>query len=259
MNQRAAGILAQLRNIQRGVELENHSRISEPHYSESFDLPSADDHEAIWIVRECTSLIEELERVITTTELIEIATKQAQVDPPWSFGRIAQSAALRPVRLGFVQPVRSIPIVRNVPDIVVAYCLMTIPGHDEFLYREQGGGIGWHYHYLIDRRTRTDTVLCWDTRWMPTNPPDDRIRPLFQELHGEGKAKAFGRPDLWKSKKKKSMHLACAPDLLKWSIDTFRCASNDSRPVWPENAVLTPQAGPQNAIQKAPPKTRGKR
>jgi hypothetical protein len=180
-------------------------------------------------------------------ELAQILDKAGyQMRPPepeyvygetWSLGSITLATApVRPIHLGYIEPALRIRVVEYVPDNVVAF-LLEIPGGRDFLEREQHGPIGWHYHYLDSKRARSNIVLCWDTR-VPHQK--GTAHPLFQESHGEGHAEFTARPDLWGTTKKQSMHRVCTPDLGKWPLNTFRCASAKAQPVWPQNAKLTP-------------------
>jgi len=154
----------------------------------------------------------------------------------WSFGNIDVAAPIRRICRGFIEPVRRFPIISTVPDIVVSY-LMEIPGERDLLQREHHAQTGWHYHYLDSTRARSNVVLCWDTRAVLSSA---RPHPLFQETHGEGHARFTARPDCWGNKKKRSMHGVCAPDLQRWKLSEFRCASSKAGPVWPLGATLTP-------------------
>lgn len=156
----------------------------------------------------------------------------------WSFGAILQRAPIRRIHRGYLEPFRRFPVVEDVPEIVVQF-LMRLPGGEDYLDRDNHG-VGWHYHYLPDRRTRSDVILSWDTRWVP--PDQQALRPIFQEKHGEGRYSFQAKPWLWGDAKKQSMHEMCTPDLLKWAIHTFRCASNKAGAVWPVTATLTPMS-----------------
>ncbi|MBY3150284.1 hypothetical protein HFO63_32785 [Rhizobium laguerreae] len=161
----------------------------------------------------------------------------------WSLGSIEQRARIRQIHRGYLEPIRRFSVLEYVPDLVVAY-LARIPGWDDYIKRENHPGVGWHYHYLPDPGRRSDVLLAWDIRWQtPTAHPANRPqqRPLFGEKHGEGKADVQAKPWLWGDKKKESMYRLCAPDLEKWKIQEFRCASNHAEPVWPADAVITPR------------------
>lgn len=158
----------------------------------------------------------------------------------WSFGRVTETAALRQIRNGFLEPRRILPLVSNVPDIVVHF-LITLPGGKDFLDREHHGPVGWHYHYLDMKKRRSDVILCWDTRWPGAVAPSrPAVRPIFQEKHSEGTAHFRARPRRWSDDKCESMHQACEPDLRR-PISEFRCAANKARAVWPLDSILTPR------------------
>lgn len=162
---------------------------------------------------------------------------------PWTFGEATQRAAIRRIHRGFLEPVRRFPILENVPALVVQF-LTKLPGGRDYIKRENHPGVGWHYHYLADRHTRSDVILAWDTRWnpQPNLPPRSLglLRPLFYEKHGEGHTNFHGKPWLWGETKRVSMYDVCTPDLTTWPINEFRCASNKADPVWPTTAKLTP-------------------
>jgi hypothetical protein len=161
----------------------------------------------------------------------------------WTLGSVEQRAPIRQIHRGYLEPIRRFAVLERVPDLVVAF-LARIPGWDDYVKRENHPGVGWHYHYLPDPGRRSDVLLAWDIRWqaptvLPANRPPPR-RPFFGEKHGEGKADVHAKPWLWGDKKKESMYRVCAPDLEKWKIHEFRCASNYAELVWPPGAVLTP-------------------
>lgn len=155
----------------------------------------------------------------------------------WSFGRVLETAALRPIRNGSLEPKRIVPLVLKVLELVVHF-LITLPGGKDFLESERHGPVGWHYHYLDKRKRGSDVILCWDTRWTPIRPR--QLRPLFQEQHGAGKAHFQAWPDLWADPKGQSMHVACAPDLKTRPINQFRCAAKKAKAVWSRGSILTP-------------------
>jgi hypothetical protein len=168
----------------------------------------------------------------------------------FSLGTINAYGVAREIHRGFVQPVLRLPVSPRLPDRVIAF-LVTIPGDDEWLHRENHFNLGYHYHYhyhyhyLNARKQRSDVVVCWDIRATPQTP-----HPLFQEKHGEAHSKFSGRPDLWGTTKRKSINKACASDLRRWPLDKFRMASDTASPVWPLGAVLTPR--PASSIAMPP-------
>lgn len=167
-------------------------------------------------------------------------------DEFWTFGSTVRRATIRVATRGFVEPTTLIPLVRSIPDQVVAF-LISASGWDDFLDREHHGHIGWHYHYLDAAKRRSNIVLCWDTRAAaaPTQP-----HPFFHEHHAEGKAIFSARPERWGHDKRKSFHEACAPDLKSWSLPSFRCASAKASAVWPLGAMVIPPATPPRTSAK---------
>jgi hypothetical protein len=117
-----------------------------------------------------------------------------------------------------------------------------IHGDKDLLHRDTEFGV--HYHYALANGERTTTMICWDTRWVSgdsTEPKGLKLRPIFHELHGEGRYKKTARPQVWGDEKRKSVRDACVPDLQNWDVEKFRCASNNAVSVWPLNASLTPR------------------
>lgn len=159
----------------------------------------------------------------------------------WSFGWVHEYGELRRIRNGYLEPFRIVPLVKNLPKIVVQF-LITLPGGSDHLDREHHKPVGWHYHYLDRTKRRSDVILCWDTRWPGAKAPSrSALRPLFQERHGEGRAKFPAKPNRWRAPKRESMHDACAPDLQRWALSEFRCAANKAEAVWPRGSALTPR------------------
>jgi hypothetical protein len=217
------------------------------------DLPS--EAPTIGPVREhATRLINELERALKE----ENWRPDGKFDPiqfagSWTLGWVEQRVPARKIYRGYLQPVRNFPIVERVPKLVLAF-LTKIPGWNDYVKRENHPGVGWHYHYLIDPRTRSDALLAWDTRWQRSSELASALHPLFGEKHGEGKADAQARPWLWGDKKKKSMYEVCARDLLKWKMDEFRCASALADPVWPTTGSVSPMPSPSVGSGPSPRK-----
>lgn len=152
-------------------------------------------------------------------------------DDSWVLGKVKIRFPIRRIHGGFVEPLLIVPVVSRVPPLAVSF-LIKVPGFKDALEREHHG-VGYHYHYLDQKRRRSNRVLCWDTR---AEQKEDS-HPLFQEEHGEGFP---ARPDLWGDHKRISFHDACLPDLQRKSLTEFRCASSKALPVWPTSSVLTP-------------------
>lgn len=203
-----------------------------------------------------TRLVNELERALQEENWRPDGKfDTTQFAGSWTLGWVEQRAPARKIHRGYLQPVRNFPIVERVPKLVLAF-LTKIPGWNDYVKRENHPGVGWHYHYLLDPRTRSDALLAWDTRWQRPSGSPSALHPLFGEKHGEGKADAHAKPWLWGDKKKKSMYEVCVRDLVKWKINEFRCASAHADPVWPTTGSVTPMpsitagSGPSSGKKK---------
>ncbi|MGO4441016.1 hypothetical protein [Rhizobium sp. RAF56] len=162
---------------------------------------------------------------------------------PWSLGTEIEVFASRKIFRGSLIPLQEVPTRVRVSLSVFAF--LTIHGDKDLLHRDNDQ-FGIHYHYVLANKVRTTTMICWDTRWAsddPTRPEGFASRPIFRELHGEGRYAKAARPYEWGDRKRKSIRDACVPDLLKWDIKAFRSASNNADAVWPINATLTPRLG----------------
>lgn len=173
----------------------------------------------------------------------DMPTPELFSDERWVFGTaVTLKGRQREIYRGFLEPVRSIPILNQVPDRVALY-LITVEEGEDYLIRENHSHIGWHYHYLDQDKRRSNVVLCWDTRWKEPVPQSKlpKLRGLFVEKHAE-KGKSFtARPDEWGERKRETMYAACREDLLsRKKIEEYRCAANKSEPVYPPGAMLTP-------------------
>ena len=166
-------------------------------------------------------------------------------------GYIRVTLALRPIHRGYLQPTKIVPIAMQVTERVAAF-LITLPGDDHLLYRDNHG-FRWHYHYVNAEEEHSDTILCWDTRATLIGKSK---RPIFQEKHASG---FLARPDLWGYRKKQTMHEAAYPDLATWSLGEFRCASNKSQPVWPLGARLSSVPTKASVPPKHPAKPKKQR
>jgi hypothetical protein len=216
------------------------------HWLESRDGHQRNDTNRL--KKELIDTVEEFDAVLPEMEIDkEVARKFNAGD--WCLGRELEVLAPRKILRGFLVPVRDVPTDVRVTLKVFAY--LTINNSKDLLDRHLPQGI--HYHYALADKRHTTTVICWDTRWMTPPMSSQQVRPLFHELHAEGAKSASARPERWGDKKRKSICDACEPDLSKWPIDEFRCASNGSSPVWPTSATLTPRP-----LQTSKPK-RGKK
>lgn len=192
---------------------------------------------------------------------IALAEENWQPQPPelelavgqeWHFGQ-REDLIARPVRIlrGYIQPVKSRPLLLSVSLKVVCF-LMTVERGKDYLLRESGGGIGWHYHYLDWKKRRSDVVVCWDTRW--TDDPNKKSlkggRGLFVEPHAVRWAEFTARRDRWGDEKRAIMYLVCSDDLKTRDISEYRCASNNSEAVYPFTATLTPRPATTSAAGK---------
>ncbi|MGO8245780.1 hypothetical protein [Rhizobium johnstonii] len=157
----------------------------------------------------------------------------------WSIGSQFQVLAPLKILRGFVLPIRQVPI--RVPVSLKVFAFITIDD-DSFLDRHLFQGI--HYHYCLADKRHTTTMVCWDTRWTPDPVRPKDVRAIFHELHAEGAKSVRARPERWNDEKRKSIREACASDLKRYRIEEFRCASDDSSPVWPKTAKLTPRSLP---------------
>lgn len=182
-----------------------------------------------------TALVYELDAVLPDLAVDEGTLRGFESDD-WSIGSEFQVLAPRKILRGFVVPVRHVPI--RVPISLKVFAFIMIDD-DSFLDRHLFQGI--HYHYCLADKRHTTTMVCWDTRWTADAGRPREVRAIFHELHAEGAKSVRARPERWSDEKRESIREACAPDLQRYRIEEFRCASNDSSPVWPKTATLTPR------------------
>lgn len=225
---------------------------AEPDELEVEDFPLTDNQEGM-LLREFSTeeryrhpaqaMVEELREALAATDW----TPDLSDIPPGSHGRWSLGEVMifrgfeREILRGLLIPQRKVPILRRIPDYVALF-LITIDNGEDYLKRETHG-MGLHYHYHNWRKDRSNVVLSWDTRWPEPNPQTKppAQRALFVEPHGEKKNADFqAKPWLWGEKKRKSIYEACAPDLVKWPIDEFKCAADKSEVVHPPGRALTP-------------------
>jgi len=232
-------IVTTLAELRFEIQSLNMERLREPRFAEAWTPLSDVGQRHAWISNAFREAVFDLDHALVDSEFRPAPLDELPDGEFWSIGAYVSSEPARPMFKGFLEPVRRLPVVGALPDLVVSY-LITLPDLD-LLDREHHGHIKWHYHYLTEKKKRTNVVLCWDTRAKPPQPEDKKwVRSLFQETHGEGHVTSWARPDLWSGEKKLSMHQACSPDLVEWPLSEFRCASNKAGPVWPESALLTP-------------------
>ncbi|MER9740885.1 hypothetical protein [Mesorhizobium sp. M0187] len=205
------------------------------------------EHRLHRLASELLELLDALDR-LRREEHFDALYAPLQKGEFWNLGTIEIRLEQRPIHLGFLEPILYTPF--DVSDENLAAYLITVSGDDHPLKREHHDHFGWHYHYLDRKMRRSDVILCWDTFAKVT---DQQIRPLFYENHAEGSCDFPARPTLWADRKRKSMHEACRPDLLKWRINEFKTPGKTSSAVWPLGAVLTPRppsSGQQQSEQK---------
>lgn len=195
------------------------------------------------LVHPAMQLVEELDAALTQTGWNPDMPMPGQADDGrWTFGAaMTLKGHRRDIHRGFLDPVRSIPILNRVPDLVVLY-LITVDDGEDYLKREAHSGVGWHYHYLDWNERRSNVILCWDTRWEAPKPQPEppRQRGLFVEKHADGGKPFTAHPGAWGERKRESMYTACETDLLSRDIKEYRCAANKSEPVYPPGVTLTP-------------------
>jgi len=190
-------------------------------------------------------MVTELEVILSTAKYEDTTdenlARMFERGGSWSLGTKLEVFPPRKIVRAYLIPLQEVPSLVRVSLQIFAF--LTIRGDKDLLHRDNDTS-GIHYHYVLANRRRTTTIICWDTRWTsvdPTEPKGIRLRPIFHELHGEGKYTKKAQPHKWGQEKRKSVHDACVPDLLKWEIEKFRCASNNAVAVWPVNATLTPR------------------
>jgi hypothetical protein len=247
--QSPATLVDRLRNTILAHQKGEIGRLTEPLGDGDWQpLPNASSIEQEPSMRDVADVVQGLDRALKDDGYpLKSSEQELTSGEYWTLGSVTITFPIRSIYGGFVEPARRIPIIRHVPESVVAF-LLTIPGGRDLLEREHHGQVGWHYHYLDFKRRRSNVVLCWDTRATRVIGKD---HPLFQEHHGEGHAEFPARPDLWGPTKKVSMHGACAPDLDTWPLNAFRCASSKAEPVWPFAAKLTPIVAPSQSATKS--------
>jgi hypothetical protein len=233
---RLLGILTQLREAAAGIEI----RLADTR-EQSIEIVVEK------LRRRLREILEELEHALATGEERAPAAQELAGGEFWTLGTIRFRADPRPIHIGFLQPILSLPIVEPLSERAFAF-LITIKDDNHLLKREHHSHFGWHYHYLDFKQRRSDVILCFDRH---ATPPRGGPHPLFGEFHAEAGADFVGRPDLWEARKRQSMHEACAPDLAKWPLKEFKNPSNKAFDVWPRGAVLSaPASSPTTKNKK---------
>ncbi len=178
----------------------------------------------------------------------EDLVRRFEAGEPWWLGTDLKVFPPCKILRGYLIPVQEMPTRVRISLRVFAF--LTIDGDKDLLDRDSDQ-FGIHYHYVLGSKERTTTMICWDTRWVSVDQTDlkrIKLRPIFHELHGEGKYTKAARPHGWGEKKRKSVREACLSDLRQWDIQEFRCASNSADSVWPIGSTVTPRL--QRAVSK---------
>jgi hypothetical protein len=218
-------IVRKLQHLKREIVKRASNRLVEPNESgERTQLSAPEINDPL--KSQFTDEICRLNTILKNTGFDPSFKEEIDQERFWSVGSMLHRKAIRDIHLGYLEPVLRVPLLKHVPALVVAF-LITIHKDKHLLKRERHDQMGWHYHYLDHKKTRSDVVICWDTK-IPYN--QGTPHPLFQEKHGQG---FKARPDLWGTTKCQSMHSACSPDLNKWPICQFRCKSKNAWSVWP--------------------------
>lgn len=168
----------------------------------------------------------------------------------WSLGTELGVFPPRKILRGYLFPVQEVPTRVRISLRVFAF--LKIDGDKDLLARDSDQ-FGIHYHYVLASKERTTTMICWDTRWASVDPTELKglkLRPIFHELHGEGKYTKAARPHGWGDRKRKSVREACVSDLRQLDIQAFRCASNNADAVWPIGATVTPRLERSASMKK---------
>lgn len=117
----------------------------------------------------------------------EELVRRFEAGAPWSLGTELEVFPPRKIFRGYLVPVQEMPILVQISLQVFAF--LAIEGDKDLLDRDNDQ-FGIHYHYVLASKERTTTMICWDTRWTSVDPTDLKglkPRPIFHELHGEGR------------------------------------------------------------------------
>lgn len=147
-------------------------------------------------------------------------------EPVWSLGSVVYRLDRRPILRGNIELCKTELIGTNIPEALVQF-FITIKGTRDQLTRESHGHWGYHYHYIDDKKRRSDTLLTFDHRASNVQGPT-----LCWERHAEGQ-KFKARADQWGTEKRKSVYSACIPDTVRFNLKDFKCPKNDAKVIWP--------------------------
>jgi hypothetical protein len=118
------------------------------------------------------------------------------------------------------------------------YIVVKLPGMDDLLVRERHDVLGWHYHYCDRQKRRSDTLMSFDQGRVAKAPfpSNNNITPLCWEAHAVKKAKFAAKPWRWGDTKRRSIYVACEPDLAIHPPLKFKPPSKEALDVWPAPA-----------------------
>ena len=147
---------------------------------------------------------------------------------------------VHPILRGNLEIIETISLAMVERSPAVAYFLKIFD--DDNILDRDNDGVGWHYHYCKPTGARSDTLLAFDTRQPDCLDDKGRVHnvPLFWERHAEGRAKFKAKASLWGDDKRLNVRNAVSSEL-KRPLNEFRRPSAEASPVWPRNAVLSPQ------------------
>ncbi|WP_377294540.1 hypothetical protein [Rhizobium sp. SG2393] len=117
----------------------------------------------------------------------EDLVRRFEAGEPWLLGTDLRVFTTRKILRGYLIPVQEVPTRVRISLRVFAF--LTIDGDKDLLDRDSDQ-FGIHYHYVLARKQRTTTMICWDTKWESvdrTGLKGLKLRPIVHELHGEGK------------------------------------------------------------------------
>lgn len=191
------------------------------------------DGEADRIVEDIARAVRSIEERLAVRyrkDLAEINALAAQKlgGHNWAIGTRRELIGTQEILRGHLILGQDRPIVQSVqPITVLRFVTIRVEGLKDHLERD-GGQWGYHYHYCIKGKGRSDTMLCFGD----FGEGQKKAR-LFHEKHNDGKAKGYARPDGWGKNKRISIYDACSPDLDPWPIEAFKRPSRGARLVWP--------------------------